>query len=58
MTTLWHNIHPGNCDPYAAENAEAANVDTGVAVELIASVEEVLAAMLTHSHSNTHIHRF
>ena len=56
MTTFWHNIHTGNCDPYAAENAEAANVDTGVAVELIASVEEVLAAMLISSYGNSHSH--
>ena len=33
------------------------NIDLDVAVKLIASVEEVLAAMLTPSHCNSHSHR-
>ena len=33
--------------------AVASNVDPAVAVELLASVEAVLAAMLTNSHSNS-----
>ena len=41
---------------YAAVTAKADNVDAAVAVELDASVEEVLAAMLTCGHSNSHSH--
>ena len=42
---------------YAAVTAVAANVDPAIAVELDASLEEVLVAMLTRSHSNSHSHR-
>ena len=41
---------------YAEVTAVSGNVDIAVAVELIASVEAVLAAMLTCSQSNIHSH--
>ena len=39
---------------YDTVTALAVHGDPDVAVELIASVEAVLAAMLTRSHSNSH----
>ena len=41
-------------EAYAMVAVVAANVYPAIAVELIASVEAVLAAMLTHIHSNSH----
>ena len=40
----------------AAVTAVAANEDPALAVKFIASVEQVLAALVTHSHSNSHSH--
>ena len=36
--------------------AVATDEDPSLALHLIASIEEVLAAMVTHSHSNSHSH--
>ena len=41
---------------YNVVTAVAANVDAAVAVDLIASVERVISAMLTHRHSNSSSH--
>ena len=41
---------------YAAATTVATNEDHVLAVKLIASVKEILAAMVTHSHSNSHRH--
>ena len=50
------NNEPAAAVAYAAVNAVAGNVDIAIAVELIASVEFVLAAMLTCSYSNSCSH--
>ena len=41
---------------YAAVTAVLANEDPALAVRWIASVEELLAAMVTRRHSNSHSH--
>ena len=39
---------------YAAVHAVAANIDAAVPLELIVSLKEIIAALLTHSHCNSH----
>ena len=41
---------------YAAVTAVAANVYPNVPLEITASVEEIIAEMLTHNHCNSHNH--
>ena len=41
---------------YAAVTAVTANIDAAVPLELIASLEEIIAAMLVHSHCNSQSH--
>ena len=36
--------------------AVTANIDSAVPLEIIASLEDIIAAMMTHSHSNSHSH--
>ena len=50
------NNGPALAVAYAEVSSVSGNVDTAVAVELIASVEAVLAAMLTCSQSNIRSH--
>jgi len=50
------NNGPALAVAYAEVTAVSGNVDIAVAVELIASVETVLAAMLTCSQSNIRSH--
>ena len=41
---------------YAALTAVTANIDAAVPLELIASLEDIIAGMMTHSHCNSQRH--
>ena len=51
-----HHDTPSDFPHIVPVTAVAAHVDPAVVVELMGSVEEVLYAMLTTSHSNSHSH--
>ena len=61
LESQYRHSHLANNGPvlavaYAEVTAVSGNVDIAVAIELIASVETVLAAMLTCSQSNLRSH--
>ena len=55
-----HSHQPNNGSPaavaYAAVTAVTANIDAPVPLKLVASLEEIIAAMLTRSKRNSHSH--